>query len=58
MSENSNSFDPTPRLKSSPVSVLFIPFKNSENNCNYCRNEYSKTLKYEQNIVKIVYTGI
>src|SRR6266536_6313286 len=53
MNTNDNSFDPTPRLKSSPVPVLFIPFKNNENNCNYCGNKYSKTLKFEQKYCKI-----
>ena len=43
---NNNSFDdfdPTPRLKSSPVPILFIPFNNNENKCSYCGNEYSMT---------------
>ena len=47
-----NSFDPTPRLKSSPVPVLFLPFKNSEKKCNYCGNEYSVTLEFRQKYCK------
>ncbi|GBC47941.2 kinase-like domain-containing protein [Rhizophagus irregularis DAOM 181602=DAOM 197198] len=43
MSIDNNLFDPTPKLKSSPVPVLFIPFNNDEDKCNYCGIEYSKT---------------
>src|SRR6266536_5615269 len=52
MNISNNSFDLTPRLKSSPVPVLFIPFKNNENNCNYCGNKYSKTLEFKQKYCK------
>src|SRR5947207_11269653 len=52
MNTSNNSFDPTPRLKSSPVPVSFIPFKNNENNCNYCGNKYSKTLDFKQKYCK------
>ncbi|PKC72603.1 kinase-like protein [Rhizophagus irregularis] len=41
-----------PRLDSSPVPVLFIPFKNNEKKCSYCGIEYSKTLKFEQKYCK------
>uniref|UniRef100_U9UNT2 Protein kinase domain-containing protein n=1 Tax=Rhizophagus irregularis (strain DAOM 181602 / DAOM 197198 / MUCL 43194) TaxID=747089 RepID=U9UNT2_RHIID len=34
MSIDNNLFDPTPKLKSSPVPVLFIPFNNDEDKCN------------------------
>ncbi|PKY58206.1 hypothetical protein RhiirA4_479913 [Rhizophagus irregularis] len=47
-SNSKNSFNPTPRLKSSPVPILFIPFNNSENKCNYCENEYSQTLSEQK----------
>ena len=40
-----DDFDPTPRLKSSPVPILFIPFNNNEIKCNYCGNKYSNTTK-------------
>ncbi|CAB5189617.1 unnamed protein product [Rhizophagus irregularis] len=43
-----NSFDPTPRLKSCPVPILFIPFNKDENTCNYCGDEYSETLKFQK----------
>ncbi|GET61322.1 kinase-like domain-containing protein [Rhizophagus irregularis DAOM 181602=DAOM 197198] len=42
----------SPRLDSSPVPVLFIPFKNNEKKCSYCGIEYSKTLKFEQKYCK------
>ncbi|CAB5181221.1 unnamed protein product [Rhizophagus irregularis] len=41
-----------PKLKSSPVPILFIPFKKNEEKCNYCGIEYSKTLKFEQKYCK------
>ncbi|PKB94584.1 hypothetical protein RhiirA5_507556, partial [Rhizophagus irregularis] len=45
MNTNNNS---SPRLKSSPLPVLFIPFKKKEENCFYCKNKYSQTLEFEQ----------
>ncbi|CAB4403454.1 unnamed protein product [Rhizophagus irregularis] len=48
MNADNNSFDPTPKLKSSPILMLFIPFKNNENKCNYCENKYSQTLEFKQ----------
>src|SRR5256885_14653665 len=47
-----NSFDPTPKLKSSPVPILFISFNNDEDRCSYCGNKYSKTLRFEQKYCK------
>jgi hypothetical protein len=38
------SFDPTPKLKSSPVPILFVSFNSEERKCNYCKSKYSKTL--------------
>src|ERR1043166_941143 len=38
----------TPKLKSSPKPILFIPFKKEEYICSYCQDEYSETLLYEQ----------
>src|SRR5271154_5809635 len=52
ISANNNSFDPTPRLKSSPVPILFIPFNNNENKCNYCGSKYSITLRFKQKYCK------
>ncbi|RIA96117.1 hypothetical protein C1645_420906 [Glomus cerebriforme] len=43
-----DSFDPIPRLKSSPVPILFVPFKQDDENCIYCGNQYSKTLLVKQ----------
>jgi hypothetical protein len=39
-----NSFDPTPRLKSSPIPIKFISFDEYDNKCIYCGEEYIKTL--------------
>lgn len=33
--ENTNNDDPTPKLKSSPIPIFFIPFNNEDNECNY-----------------------
>ena len=49
---NENSFDPTPKLKSSPVPILFISFNYIENYCNYCGNAYSETLVLKQKYCK------
>src|SRR3954467_89129 len=49
---NENSFDPTPKLKSSPVPILFIPFNNNEDNCIYCGNKYFMTLSFKQKYCK------
>jgi hypothetical protein len=39
-----NSFDPTPRLKSSPTPIKFISFNEYDKNCIYCGEEYIETL--------------
>ncbi|UZO14681.1 uncharacterized protein OCT59_006132 [Rhizophagus irregularis] len=39
-----NSFDPTPKLKSSPILIKFIPFNRDDTNCIYCGEKYIKTL--------------
>src|SRR5688500_19082464 len=39
-----NSFDPTPKLKSSPVPIFFISFNREDNNCFHCGEEYTKTI--------------
>ncbi|GBB91904.1 hypothetical protein RclHR1_19340003 [Rhizophagus clarus] len=44
--------DPTPKLKSSPIPILFIPFNNKENNCSYCGNEYFETILFAQKYCK------
>ena len=49
---NENYFDPTPKLKSSPMPILFTPFKDYEDNCSYCEIKYSKTLLYNQKYCK------
>ena len=49
---NENFFDPTPSLKSSPIPILFIPFNDDEDKCNYCEIKYSMTLLFEQKYCK------
>ncbi|PKY51281.1 hypothetical protein RhiirA4_468209 [Rhizophagus irregularis] len=39
-----NSFDPTPRLKSSPIPIKFISFNIGDRNCIYCGEKYIKAL--------------
>src|SRR5579862_1847437 len=41
-----SSFDPTPKLKSSPVPILFVSFNSEDDKCIYCREEYFKTSVY------------
>jgi hypothetical protein len=38
------SFDPTPKLKSSPIPILFISFKWNDNKCIHCGEEYISML--------------
>src|SRR5437016_13546065 len=49
---NNDHFDPTPKLKSSPVSILFIPFKYNEIKCKYCNNVYFTTVVFRQKYCK------
>ncbi|GES73858.1 kinase-like domain-containing protein [Rhizophagus clarus] len=39
-----NSFDPTPKLKSSPIPIEFISFNEKDINCVYCGEAYIKAL--------------
>ncbi|EXX57505.1 Cdc15p [Rhizophagus irregularis DAOM 197198w] len=39
-------FDPTPRLKSSPIPIKFICFNKNDINCIYCGEKYIVTLFY------------
>src|ERR1051325_5671087 len=43
-----NPFDPTPKLKSSPIPILFVPFNHWDKNCFYCGDKYTETLFYRQ----------
>src|ERR1700733_3836585 len=48
-----SSFDPTPKLKSSPVPILFVSFNWVDDKCIYCGEEYIKTPFYfYENYVK------
>ncbi|RIA80520.1 kinase-like domain-containing protein [Glomus cerebriforme] len=44
---NENSFDPTPRLKSSPIPINFVPF-NEDDECFYCNESYSFTESFQK----------
>ncbi|GBC36869.2 uncharacterized protein OCT59_003079 [Rhizophagus irregularis] len=45
---NRDSFDPIPKLKSSPVPILFVPFNQDDENCFNCGNKYFKPLLIQQ----------
>src|ERR1043166_5784534 len=47
-----NSFDPTPKLKSSPIPTLFVHFNWNDQKCFHCGNEYTETLFYYQKYCK------
>jgi hypothetical protein len=38
---NENSSDPTPKLKSSPIPINFVPFNQNDINCSWCENRYT-----------------
>jgi hypothetical protein len=46
---NENSFDPTPRLKSSLIPINFVSFNRDDFNCFY---KYTQTLLYNQKYCK------
>jgi hypothetical protein len=47
-----NSFDPTPKLKSSPVPIFFVSFNEDDVNCIRCGEKYIRTIIYEQKYCK------
>src|SRR6185437_11354203 len=38
-----NTMNPTPKLNSSPVPILFVSFNRDDKNCIHCGDEYTKT---------------
>src|SRR5688572_21737676 len=46
-----DSFDPTPKLKSSPIPIDFVPF-NQANDCFRCGASYSQTPLFKQKYCK------
>ncbi|CAB5186029.1 unnamed protein product [Rhizophagus irregularis] len=46
------SFDLTPKLKSSPIKILFVSFNESDKKCIYCGEEYIKTIFCRQKYCK------
>ncbi|EXX69358.1 hypothetical protein RirG_096780 [Rhizophagus irregularis DAOM 197198w] len=57
-----NSFDPTPKLKSSPVPIFFVSFDWRDDNCIHCGEEYTQTniekQKYCKNCLSRYLTNI
>ncbi|RIA95085.1 hypothetical protein C1645_512145 [Glomus cerebriforme] len=49
---NENYFDPTPKLKSSPIPINFISFNINDEYCFYCKEEYTRTQKFDQKYCK------
>ncbi|RIA85554.1 hypothetical protein C1645_830641, partial [Glomus cerebriforme] len=39
-----NSFDPTPKLKSSPIPIKFVSFNEKDDKCIYCGVKYTETI--------------
>ena len=44
-----NPFDPTPKLKSSLIPILFVSFNQRDQNCFNCGDRYTITYFYGQN---------
>src|SRR5579859_6221717 len=42
--DDDNSFDPTPKLKSSPIPINFISFNKKDVDCIYCGEKYTETI--------------
>ncbi|CAB5149235.1 unnamed protein product [Rhizophagus irregularis] len=49
------STNSTPKLKSSPVPILFISFNRSQIDCSHCGNKYSMTILFNQKYCKICF---
>ncbi|UZO17966.1 uncharacterized protein OCT59_009295 [Rhizophagus irregularis] len=49
------STNSTPKLKSSPLPILFISFNRSQIDCSHCGNKYSLTILYNQKYCKICF---
>jgi hypothetical protein len=43
-----NPFDPTPKLKSSPIPIKFVAFNEFDDKCVYCGEKYIETLLCKQ----------
>jgi hypothetical protein len=43
-----NSFEPTPRLRSSPIRIPFVPFNINKYLCDNCEHLFSKTFLLQQ----------
>ncbi|UZO14370.1 uncharacterized protein OCT59_005829 [Rhizophagus irregularis] len=54
---NDDSFDPTPKLKSSPVPISFISFNKHDENCIRCGDIYTETTINYQKYCKKCLSG-
>src|SRR3954470_1620350 len=45
---NDESFDPTPKLKSSPIPILFVSFNGEDRNCFNCGEHYTWSIFFDQ----------
>ncbi|GES81675.1 kinase-like domain-containing protein [Rhizophagus clarus] len=52
INDDENFFDPTPKLKSSPIPIKFISFSEEDFKCIYCSEEYIYTLFARQKYCK------
>src|SRR5687767_13257171 len=50
--KDKKSFNPTPKLKSSPIPISFISFNINEDKCNYCGLEFAMTIRDDQKYCK------
>src|SRR4051794_25845042 len=49
---NDDSFDPTPKLKSSPIPILFVSFESYDWKCFNCGDNYTLTAFFSQRYCK------
>ncbi|CAB5100974.1 unnamed protein product [Rhizophagus irregularis] len=49
---NDNSFDPTPKLKSSPIPILFVSFNKNDDYCFHCGEKYGEVPFFRQKYCK------
>jgi len=52
LTNDENIFDPTPKLKSSPIPISFVSFNQDDENCICCGDKYTKTPICNKNYCK------
>jgi hypothetical protein len=50
--DDENSFDPTPKLTSSPIPILFVSFNEGDQNCFSCGDDYAKSFFFNKRYCK------